>query len=89
MPTRLLAIDSAAPDPGVIREAAAVLASGGLVAFPTETVYGLGADAFNAQAVERIFEVKGRPADNPIIVHLADAAALPSVVASVPEIARN
>lgn len=89
MPTRLLAVDSTAPDPGVIREAADVLVFGGLVAFPTETVYGLGADAFSAEAVARIFEAKGRPADNPIIVHLADPAALPDVVASIPEIART
>ena len=52
--------------------AAEVLASGALVAFPTETVYGLGADATNADAVARIYEVKGRPADHPLIVHIAD-----------------
>ena len=52
--------------------AAAVLASGALVAFPTETVYGLGADAINADAVARIYAVKGRPADHPLIVHIAD-----------------
>lgn len=73
----------------MIREAAAALASGALVAFPTETVYGLGADALNARAVARIFEAKGRPADNPIIVHLADAAALTDLVASVPPAART
>ena len=53
------------------REAAAILRAGGLVAFPTETVYGLGADAFNADAVARIFAAKGRPDDNPLIVHIA------------------
>lgn len=52
--------------------AAEVLASGSLVAFPTETVYGLGADATNAEAVARIYAVKGRPADHPLIVHIAD-----------------
>ncbi|MCL2675672.1 MAG: L-threonylcarbamoyladenylate synthase [Firmicutes bacterium] len=52
--------------------AAAEIQSGGLVAFATETVYGLGADAFNAAAVKKIFEVKGRPPDNPLIVHFAD-----------------
>ena len=52
-------------------EAAAVIRSGGLVAFPTETVYGLGADATNERAVRRIFEAKGRPGDNPLIVHIA------------------
>ena len=63
------------PDPErhpAIREAAAILRRGGLVAFPTETVYGLGADAGSAAAVDEIFAVKGRPADNPVIVHVAD-----------------
>ncbi len=65
--------------PGDIARAAGILRGGGLVAFPTETVYGLGADATDAQAVARIFSAKGRPADNPLIVHLADAAALDDV----------
>ncbi len=55
-----------------IEEAAQVIREGGLVAFPTETVYGLGADAQNAQAVQKIYAAKGRPADNPLIVHIAD-----------------
>ena len=55
-----------------IKEAAKIIKSGGLVAFPTETVYGLGADAFNPHAVARIFEVKNRPRFDPIIVHIAD-----------------
>ncbi len=55
-------------------EGAEILRGGGLVAFPTETVYGLGADATCRQAVDAVFEVKGRPADNPVIVHVADAA---------------
>jgi L-threonylcarbamoyladenylate synthase len=54
-----------------IQEAVTVLRSGGLVAFPTETVYGLGADALNAAAVKKVFEAKGRPSDNPLIVHVA------------------
>lgn len=66
--------------PGTIEEAARVLRAGGLVAFPTETVYGLGADATNAEAVARIFEAKGRPRFNPLIVHLADAAAAERLV---------
>lgn len=65
--------------------AAALLRAGGLVAFPTETVYGLGADARDARAIGRVFEAKGRPADNPLIVHLPDVGALPSVAARVPE----
>lgn len=61
------------------------LQQGRLVAFPTETVYGLGANALNAAAVNRIFLAKGRPADNPLIVHIADYATLPEVVGHVPE----
>jgi len=88
MPARVLKVDPAAPADAAIREAASILMAGGLVAFPTETVYGLGADALDARAVARIFAAKGRPADNPIIVHLADAAMLADVVTSVPERAR-
>ena len=58
-----------------IDRAVAVIRAGGLVAMPTETVYGLAADATNAEAVRRIFAVKGRPVDHPLIVHLADADA--------------
>jgi L-threonylcarbamoyladenylate synthase len=71
-----------AHEPAAIDEAAAVLRRGGLVAFPTETVYGLGADAFNPRAVARVFEVKARPSFDPLIVHLADAAGLPRVSAT-------
>jgi L-threonylcarbamoyladenylate synthase len=69
--------------------AVAILRAGGLVAFPTETVYGLGADASNAAAVRKIFEVKGRPATHPLIVHLADAVQLANWVREVPEHARR
>ena len=54
-----------------IRLAAEILRGGGLVAFPTETVYGLGADALNAEAVGKVYAAKGRPSDNPMIVHIA------------------
>ncbi|MFO0808183.1 MAG: L-threonylcarbamoyladenylate synthase [Gemmataceae bacterium] len=70
-----------------IAEAAAVLRRGGLVAFPTETVYGLGANALDADAVARIFARKGRPATNPVIVHVADAARVASVAADWPDVA--
>jgi len=65
-------------------DAAAVLIAGGLVAFPTETVYGLGADACNAAAVARIYSVKGRPADHPLIVHVASIDSLGDWAADVP-----
>ena len=57
-----------------IERAAALLKRGGLVAFPTETVYGLGADASNRAAIARLYAAKRRPADHPVIVHFADAA---------------
>jgi len=68
-------------------DAAGVLMNGGLVAFPTETVYGLGADACNEMAVARIYSVKGRPADHPLIVHVASMDALGDWAADVPEYA--
>lgn len=67
-----------------IERAAAVLRTGGLVALPTETVYGLGADARNMDAVQRIFAAKGRPANHPLIVHIASAEALTAWCAEVP-----
>jgi L-threonylcarbamoyladenylate synthase len=70
-----------------IVDAAANLLAGNLVAFPTETVYGLGADACNAEAVARIYSVKGRPADHPLIVHVASMGALGDWAADVPEYA--
>ena len=72
-----------------IARAAAVLADGGLVAFPTETVYGLGGDASCLAAVAAIFAAKGRPTHHPLIVHLADAAALDDWAAEVPDRARD
>src|SRR5262250_222984 len=68
--TRVMKADRAA-----IAAAARSLAAGGLVAFPTETVYGLGADATNGAAIARLYAAKGRPAFNPLIAHVADAAA--------------
>lgn len=59
------------PEPEIISKAAEILRNGGLVAFPTETVYGLGADALNAEAVKKIYEAKGRPSDNPLILHVS------------------
>lgn len=77
-------INPAVPDAAVIDRAAAILESGGLVAFPTETVYGLGADAENPQAVAKIYQAKGRPSNHPVIVHIAPEADLAYWVGSVP-----
>ena len=72
-----------------IREAARVLNEGGLAAFPTETVYGLGASLASAAAIERLYRAKGRPANHPVIVHIAHAKELGRYVASVPEWAQR
>jgi L-threonylcarbamoyladenylate synthase len=71
----LLTLDPNNPDPVVVEQAAALLRRGGLVAFPTETVYGLGANALDPDAVAAIYAAKGRPAWNPVIAHVPDAAA--------------
>jgi L-threonylcarbamoyladenylate synthase len=76
-------------DAALIDRAVAILRRGGLVAVPTETVYGLAADASNPAAVRAIFAAKGRPADHPVIVHLADAAALDGWARDVPDAARR
>ena len=74
--------------PEVMERAGAILKKGGLVAFPTETVYGLGGDALNPEASARIYAAKGRPSDNPLIVHIADMEALKVLASEVPEKAR-
>jgi L-threonylcarbamoyladenylate synthase len=89
MKTEVVPIDPEHPDPGAIERAAAVLRAGGLVAFPTETVYGLGADATNPGAVRRIFAAKERALDDPLIVHIAGAQELGRVVSEAPEVARR
>lgn len=72
-----------------IARAARVIQDGGVVAFPTETIYGLGANALDPSAVSKIFSTKGRPADNPLIVHIADIDMLDDITASVPPAART
>lgn len=74
--------------PEVMERAGEILKRGGLVAFPTETVYGLGGDALNPEASARIYAAKGRPSDNPLIVHIADMEALKVLASEVPEKAR-
>ena len=84
MKTLLLKVNSENPDPAKIQVAAEIIQRGGLVAFPTETVYGLGADALNPVAVLALFEAKKRPLDNPPIVHVADPAEVYKLVAEMP-----
>jgi len=75
--------------PADLEHAVAVLRAGDLVAFPTETVYGLGADAANADAVRKIFAAKGRPANHPLIVHIADAVQLANWASEIPAVAHT
>lgn len=76
-------------DPSGLERAVRLLAAGGVVAFPTETVYGLGADAFNPEGVAKIFELKGRPRFDPLIVHVAGYESVEIIAASVPRKARR
>ncbi|HCN89953.1 MAG TPA: translation factor Sua5, partial [Oxalobacteraceae bacterium] len=80
---------SASASAADIQQAATILESGGLVAFPTETVYGLGADAENPAAVARIYAAKGRPANHPVIVHLAPEADIEYWASEIPPQARQ
>ena len=75
------------PDPQRLQEAGRILREGGLVAFPTETVYGLGGNALDAGASEKIYAAKGRPSDNPLIVHIAQMEALEGIVRDIPPVA--
>ena len=82
--TQIITVDPRAPDASALGRAADILRRGGLVAFPTETVYGLGAHALDPAAVARVFAAKGRPAQDPLIVHIHDVAGLAELVAGIP-----
>ncbi len=87
--TRVLRVDPENPDAETLKEAAKVIRSGGVVVFPTETVYGIGANAFDENACKKIFEAKGRPQDNPLIVHISSMEMLERVVSRVPKRAHD
>ena len=88
MKTRVLTVDPEHPAPDALAEAARILRAGGLVAFPTETVYGLGANALDADALARIYEAKQRPANDPIIAHIARVEQLDQLARDIPPAAR-
>jgi L-threonylcarbamoyladenylate synthase len=88
MITRVLAVDPAAPAAGALADAAAALRAGGLVAFPTETYYGLGAAALDPSAVRRIFDVKGRPQSRPVLVLVDGQDMVETVTLGLPPAAR-
>ncbi|MEM3007436.1 MAG: L-threonylcarbamoyladenylate synthase [Candidatus Nitrosotenuis sp.] len=89
MCARIVKINPKKPSLTKIREAAKIIRRGKLVAFPTETVYGLGANALNSAAVKKIFKVKGRPADNPLIIHIYDKDDILFLAKDVPRIAQK
>lgn len=89
MQTKILKVDPTQPDPSVVEEAAAAIREGKLVAFPTETVYGLGANALDDAAVQKIFDAKGRPANDPLIVHIAHVGQVNQCASAFPAAARK
>ncbi|GAC1566351.1 MAG: L-threonylcarbamoyladenylate synthase [Ktedonobacteraceae bacterium] len=84
-----MAVNARHPEPSIIEQAALLLRGGEVVVFPTETVYGLGADAFQPEALERIFDAKERPHSDPLIVHIAEEAELEALATDIPEQARR
>lgn len=84
MQTKYFVVDKEKPDEQIMKEAAKLLRQGGLVAFPTETVYGLGANGLDGEAVTKIYAAKGRPSDNPLILHIASQQELLGLVTDIP-----
>ena len=89
MKTKVIRMNPQQLDMDGIREAGEILKQGGLVAFPTETVYGLGGNGLDPQASAKIYQAKGRPSDNPLIIHIADMEDLAKIVKEVPESAKK
>lgn len=89
METRIKKVNENYIDEQTVQQAGEILKGGGLVAFPTETVYGLGADALNEEAAKKIYAAKGRPSDNPLIVHITNMKALEQIVREIPKAAKK
>ena len=89
METKIFTIDETKELNNQVKEAGKILKNGGLVAFPTETVYGLGGDAKNKDASKAIYAAKGRPSDNPLIVHIPDVSWVDGIVSEIPEAAKK
>lgn len=88
METRIVKLEEEQQKEDILKEAGEIIKAGGLVAFPTETVYGLGGDALNPDSSRRIYEAKGRPSDNPLIVHISKMEDLDKIADRIPEKAR-
>ena len=84
METKIVKIEQSSRNAAVLKEAGRIIKAGGLVAFPTETVYGLGGDALNKDAARKIYEAKGRPSDNPLIIHICDPDDLGRIAKDIP-----
>ncbi|MDO4619664.1 MAG: L-threonylcarbamoyladenylate synthase [Lachnospiraceae bacterium] len=89
MKTEIIKVDAQQPDEALLQHAGEIIKDGGLAAFPTETVYGLGGDALNPESSKKIYAAKGRPSDNPLIVHIADYEALYPIVKKIPPAAEK
>ena len=89
MTTEYIVMKEEAPDPEVIKRAGRIIKDGGLVAFPTETVYGLGGDALNPESSRKIYAAKGRPSDNPLIVHVCRMEDVGLIVSEIPPVAEK
>lgn len=87
MDTKIIRMDEENIDMQAIELAGSIIKSGGLVAFPTETVYGLGGDALNSSSSKKIYAAKGRPSDNPLIIHIVEMSALSKIVRKIPKAA--
>ena len=87
MQTIIRKVDENCISQEIMREAGELLKAGALVAFPTETVYGLGANALDAEASAKIYAAKGRPSDNPLIIHVADMESLELITEEIPQTA--
>ena len=85
MDTKYYRLTNQSSDKEIYQEAGRIIRAGGLVAFPTETVYGLGGDAENPLASRKIYEAKGRPSDNPLIVHIAEISQLKEIASHLPK----
>ena len=85
METKVVALCNKADNEAILKEAGRIIREGGLVAFPTETVYGLGGDALNKESSRKIYEAKGRPSDNPLIIHISKMEDLGAIVEEIPE----
>ncbi|HEY7226580.1 MAG TPA: L-threonylcarbamoyladenylate synthase [Nitrososphaeraceae archaeon] len=87
--TEVIRVDAKKPDNAIILKAASLIRNGEVIAFPTETVYGLGANALDPLSVSKIYRIKGRPSDNPLIVHIADMKTFRALVSEIPSTANK